>query len=119
MSAALKKVEGVASVDVSLEKGTVDIVLKPDNTTTLPWLRRTIRSNGNETKDATVTARGRLVEVPDGLSLDLLNGSSLPIVRPSTSAKNRFTASNKVVEVTGVARADETNAERLTIASVK
>ena len=115
----MEKVEGVASVDVSLEKGTVDIVMKPDNTTTLPWLRRTIRSNGNETKDATITARGRFVEVADGLSLDLLNGSSLPIVRPASSAKNRFTASNKVVEVAGVSRADATNAERLTITSVK
>ena len=115
----MKKVEGVASVDVSLEKGTVDIVMKPENTTTLPWLRRTIRSNGNETKDATITARGRVVGAADGLALDLLNGSTLPIAKTPPGPKVRLAASDRVVEVTAVSRADATNAETLTITSVK
>lgn len=114
----MKKVEGVATVEVSLKKGTVDIRLKPDNTTTLPWLRRTIRSNGNETKDATVTARGRVVAAAGGLVLDLLNGSNLPMTNASP-AKVSLVASDRVIEITGISRADETNAEKLTITAVK
>lgn len=113
----MKKVEGVATVEVSLKKGTVDIRLKPDNTTTLPWLRRTIRSNGNDTKDASVTARGRVLAAAGGLVLDLLNGSTLPMAAPP--AKVSLVASDRVIEITGISRADETNAEKLTITSVK
>jgi copper chaperone CopZ len=113
VSAALKKVDGVASVDVSSVTGTIDIALKPDNKATLPLLRRTIRSTGNETKDAAITARGRIVGAGDTFALDLLNGSSLPLAKAAAGA---FDA---LVEVTGVSRADDKNVELLTISSIK
>ena len=84
MSASLKKLDGVTSVEVSLEKGTVDIALAAGNTVTLPQLRRTIRSNGNETKDAQVEASGRVLVRDDTPIFDLLNGSTMELkARPA------------------------------------
>jgi copper chaperone CopZ len=113
VSAALKKVDGVASVDVSTDKGTIDIALKPDNKATLPLLRRTIRSTGNETTNAAITARGRLVGAGDTFALDLLNGSSLPVPKAPGAA------ADAIVEVTGISVADDKNVEQLTISAIK
>ena len=41
MSVAIKKLDGVASVEVSLDKANADIRFNADNTITLPQLRRT------------------------------------------------------------------------------
>lgn len=113
MSVAIKKLEGVETVEVSLEKASAVITLKPDNTVTLPLLRRTIRSNGYPTRDAQITAKGTIVERDGKFLLDLLNGSALEIVG---SAAERPA---KPVEVTGTSREDDKRTERLTIASVK
>ena len=77
MSVALKKLDGVESVDVSLEKASADIRLKPGNTITLPQLRRIIREAGYPTKDAQIEARGTVIERNGRPTLDLQNGSFL------------------------------------------
>lgn len=115
MSVALKKLEGVESVDVALEKTSadIDITLKADNTITLPQLRRIIRSNGYPTKDAQVTARGRLIDRDGTQVLDLLNESTLELAaRPKESPADP-------VEITGVSRPGEKDTELLTISSMK
>lgn len=113
MSAAIRKLEGVESVDVSLEKALVDIALKPDNTVTLPQLRRTIRSNGNETKDARIAGRGRIVDRDGRPILDLLNGATMPLEsRPND-------APNGVVDIAGVAIEQAGNVEQVTITGIK
>ncbi|HMF98936.1 MAG TPA: heavy metal-associated domain-containing protein [Vicinamibacterales bacterium] len=98
MSVAIKKLDGVESVDVSLEKATADIRLKPGNTITLPQLRKIIRQSGYPTKNAQVNARGTFVERNGQPALDLQNGSFLELsVKPSTAAAS-------AVDVTGVSR---------------
>lgn len=113
MRVAVNKLEGVESVTVSLEKGSADIRLKPDNKITLPQIRRVIRSNGYPTKDADITARGRILVEGGQRTLDLLNGSTLRIV---DGAKDTPAA---IVEITGVSRADDKNEERLTISAIR
>jgi len=113
VSAAVKKMDGVESVDVSLEKGSVDIKLKADNTVTLPQLRRTIRSNGNEAKDATIAGRGKIVDRDGKPVLDLLNGTTMEI-EPGPKA-----APGGVVDVTGVSKERSRDVERVTITEVK
>jgi hypothetical protein len=76
---AIKKLDGVESVDVSLEKASADIRLKGGNTITLPQLRRIIREGGHPTKDARVEARGTFVERNGKPVLDLQNGSFLEL----------------------------------------
>lgn len=62
MSVAIKKVEGVVSVKVSLNQGRADVTLAPGNKVTVERLRSAVRDNGFTPKDARVKLRGRLVE---------------------------------------------------------
>jgi hypothetical protein len=59
---AIRKLSGVESVEVSLERASAQILLRPDNRVTMPQLRKIIKDNGFSAKDATVTATGTLVE---------------------------------------------------------
>jgi copper chaperone CopZ len=109
VSVAIKKLDGVESVDVSLEKAAADIRLKPGNAVTLPQLRRIIRQAGYPTRDAQVDARGTILERNGKLTLDLQNGSYLELAaRPARSATG-------VVDVAGVSRTIEKDRETLTI----
>lgn len=113
MSVALKKLDGVESVDVSLEKASADIRLRADNHLTLERIREVIRKNGYPTKDADVTARGKVVEQGGKAVFDLLNGSTIELTaKPTPEAAG-------VVEITGVSRVQGKSGDRLTIASVK
>jgi len=109
VSVAIKKLDGVESVEVSLEKATADIRLKSGNTITLPQLRRLIRQAGYPTKDAHVEARGTFVERSGKPTLDLQNGSFLELaIKPSTLPAG-------VVDVSGVSRVVDKEREVLTI----
>jgi copper chaperone CopZ len=113
VSVALKKLDGVESVDVSLEKASADIRLKPGNAMTLPELRRIIRQSGYPTKDARVDARGTFVERNGKPALDLQNGSFLELAAGPT------TPAGGVVDVTGVSRVVDKEREVLTMTSRK
>lgn len=105
----MKKLDGVESVDVSLEKATADIRLRPGNTITLPQLRRLIRQSGYPTKDARVDARGTVVDRDGKPALDLQNGTFLELTAKPTPP------SASVVDVTGVSRVVGKEREVLTI----
>jgi copper chaperone CopZ len=111
MSTAVKKLDGVESVELIADKGVAVIRLKADNKVTLAQLRRVIKSVGYEAKAAAITARGRISG--GGSSFDLLNGSVLQL------AGAAHDASDAIVEVTGVAKPGEQDAEILTIATVR
>ena len=113
MSAALKKLDGVESVDISAEKGTVDIKLAPGNALSVPRIRREIRSRGNEPREAQVTARGRFRDRDGTPVLDLLNGVSMELDGAPEKART------ETVEVTGVSTERTRDAERLKIAHIK
>ena len=98
MRVALQKLDGVESVDVSLEKASADIRLKAGNAITLPQLRQVIRQSGYPTKDARIEARGAIVDRNGKPALDLQNGTFLELAaRPSGAASG-------VGDVTGVSR---------------
>lgn len=60
MSVSVKKIAGVESVHVYLNKGLVDITLKPGNTVKLAQLRKAIRDDAFTPKQARVTVIGKL-----------------------------------------------------------
>ncbi len=62
MSVAFKKVEGVESVNVSLNKGVADIKLRDGNKVTVEHVREVIRKNGFTPKESTVRVRGKVIE---------------------------------------------------------
>jgi copper chaperone CopZ len=113
VSVAIKKLEGVETVEVSLEKSSAVVTLKANNKVTLPQLRRVIRSSGYPTRDAQVDARGRITERDGKLVFDLLNGSVLELTDKPANAPSTD------VEISGVSRAVDKDSERLTIARVK
>ena len=62
MSVAVKKVRGVETVDVSLNKGEALIRLKPGNTVTVEQIRQVVIDNGFTPRDSDVEVVGRVVE---------------------------------------------------------
>jgi len=113
VSVAVKKLDGVQTVDVSLEKASADIRLKPGNRITLTQLRDVIKKNGYPTKDAQVEARGRFVDRNGVNALDLLNGSALEIAgKPGDGG-------SAIMTVTGVSRAVGKDREQLTLTTSK
>ena len=58
MRVALKGVEGVDNVDVSLNQGRATVKLKPGNHVTLAQLRAAVAKNGFANKEAAVVAVG-------------------------------------------------------------
>lgn len=66
---ALRKVAGVESVDVSLNKGLARVKLKAGNTVSMPQLWELIYKNGYTPKTTTVSVRGELTIVAGTLQL--------------------------------------------------
>jgi copper chaperone CopZ len=68
---AIRKIDGVQTVEVSLNRGLAVITFKPENRIGIGRVRDLIRSNGFTPKDADVRIRGRVVERDGGLVLTL------------------------------------------------
>ena len=115
MRVAVTKLPGVESADVSLDKASADIRLKPDNRITMTQLRAVLKQNGYPTRNAQIDARGRIVDRGGTLLVDLLNGSTMEIDPRGASVK----ASDQIVQITGVSAADGKGRERLTVQSLK
>ena len=58
----MRKLPGVESVDVSLERAMTDVRLRPGNTVTLDRLRRVIKNNGFNAEEADITVVGKIRE---------------------------------------------------------
>jgi copper chaperone CopZ len=74
VSVAIKKVEGIDDVNVSLNEGNASIKLKPGNTVTVEQVREIVRKNGFTPKDATAKVAGTIIE-RDGKAALQVNGS--------------------------------------------
>ena len=66
---ALKKVAGVESVGVSLNKGLATVKLKSGNTVSVPQLWELIHKNGYTPKTTVVSVRGELANVNGAIQL--------------------------------------------------
>jgi len=66
---ALKKVPGVESVEVSLNKGLATVKLKPGNTVAVPQLWQLLHEKGYTPKTTVVSVRGELANVQGRLQL--------------------------------------------------
>lgn len=73
---AIKKVEGVKSVKVSLNKGEADIKFKPGNKATVERIRNIIRENGFTPKAADIRIVGQVTE-RGGMPALAVNGLDL------------------------------------------
>jgi len=106
------KLPGIESADVSLATATADIRFEPDNRITMPQLREALKKNGYPTRDAQVSARGKVMNRDGTRVLDLLNGSTIDLVDTPAAAR---LPEGEIIDVIGTARAAPKASETLTI----
>ena len=95
---AIRKLPGVESVDVSLERAMTDVRLKPNNTVTLSQLRRVIKSGGFNAKEATVTAVGTLIEQGGKPAVNVSIINTVWLVVPDSARRSAYEEAVKRVE---------------------
>jgi hypothetical protein len=84
---ALKGVNGVESVDVSLNKGLATVTLKDGNIVTMKQLQAAITRNGYSTKQSLVTAVGQLSLKDNRLLLRVSGSNEEFALSPEGAAK--------------------------------
>jgi copper chaperone CopZ len=95
---AIRKLPGVESVDVSLERAITDVRLKPDNTVTLSQLRRAIKNGGFNAKEATVTAVGRLIDQSGKPAVDVSIINTVWLLLPDSTRPSAYQEAVRRVE---------------------
>lgn len=107
MSVALKKVEGVESVNVSLNEGLATIRLREGNKATVEQLRHVVRKNGFTPKESTVTVVGKVIERNGKPALEV-NGPDVVLLLTGDVAELSKRMGKRVV-VSGVVPAPGNN----------
>lgn len=106
MSAAIRKIEGIAGVDVSLSGKFADVTLKAGNRVDPERIRQAIRESGFSPKEADVKVAGRIVERGGKLALEVSGLDDvvyLLVEHPEAKDKlaEAHKAAGKAVVVTG------------------
>jgi len=97
---AIMKCPGVASVDVSLNKGLATVKLKPGNSIRPSDLWEAIRKNGNTAKSTRVTVRGEIL--PGGTQFKVTDSGETFELKPLPQATQQIKASaGKTVAIEG------------------
>lgn len=91
MRVAVNEIDGIDSVEVSLNRGVVVIRLRPENRVTLAGIRDAIRERGFTPKEAEVRARGTVVD----------DGGHLALAMPGSAAVIRLVADSQAPGVIG------------------
>jgi copper chaperone CopZ len=94
---AMKKVPGVDTVDVSLNKGLATVKLKPGNTVSVPQFWEVLHQKGYTPKTTVVSVRGELAGGPGRLQLKVLGTKDVLNLAPD--AKNAAAYSDAVIKV--------------------
>ena len=81
---ALRKVIGVESVQVSLNKGLATVKLKPGNTVSVPQLWELIHKNGYTPKATAVSVRGELATMNGQLQLKVSGTQQVLALAPNS-----------------------------------
>ena len=106
MRVSLLSVSGVATVDVSLERGLATVKLKPGNSVTFKQLQTAITKNGFTMKESTVVAAGKVVPADGNTKLQISGSNeavslvpeSLTVAVPAWSTANSVVVEGKVPE---------------------
>ncbi len=126
MRVAVQKLPGVESVNVSLERASTDIQLRPGNSITLEQLRSIIKNNGFTTKEATVTVDGNLIERGGQPALDVTGTNTVMLIVDDTKqpgilkqVQDRLRSKPAgLVRLTGVVESGADSPDRLQVQAV-
>lgn len=100
MRVSLMSVNGVASVEVSLDKGLATVRLKPGNSVTLKQLQQAITKNGFTMKDSKIVAAGKLIHDGNARKLQVSGSEEILALVPESSASATPDSTPVVVEGT-------------------
>lgn len=102
MRVSLLSVSGVASVDVSLDKGLATVKLKPGNSVTLKQLQGAITKNGFTMKESKLVAAGKLIRDGNNAKLQIsVSNEVVALVPESPAATAAVTSGGTAVVVEG------------------
>jgi copper chaperone CopZ len=97
---SLMSVNGVASVEVSLDKGLATVRLKPGNSVTLKQLQQAITKNGFTMKDSKIVAAGKIIDEGNARKLQVSGSEEILALVPASSASATPDSTQIVVEGT-------------------
>ena len=86
LTVAMKKLEGVETVDISLNKSAAELTLREGNRVTIDQLRTIIKRNGFTPKEAVVTTIGVPARKTGGLVLEVRGQPSVLAIAPGGTA---------------------------------
>jgi len=78
-------VNGVASVEVSLEKGLAAVKLKPGNSVTLQQIQNAITKNGFTMKQSHLIAAGKVIQAGSGAKFQISGSNETLALVPESS----------------------------------
>lgn len=97
MSVAIRKIEGVASVEVSLNGGFADVKLKPGNRIDAERIRQVARDNGFTPKGAEVRVAGQLIEQGGTPALSVTSLDAVYLLVEHAEAKGKLAEARKAL----------------------
>jgi hypothetical protein len=98
---SLKAVQGVDTVNVSLENGLASVTLKPGNSATLKQLGDAIAKNGFTMKNSEATIAGKVIQEGGRVELQITGSNDKLELVPDTAAEPAARLAGKDVEVSG------------------
>ena len=97
MSVSIKKIEGVESVNVSLNQGSANIRLQPANTVRIEQILRAVTNNGFTPKEAKISAVGTVLSTEAKLKFQIAGTNQSFDVLFDTAVKDISDAVRKEV----------------------
>ena len=94
---ALKKVKGVESVEVSLNKGLATVKLKPGNTVSVPQLWQLLHNQGYTPKATAVSVRGVLAGAQGHVQLKVTGTKDTLMLAPDPKNPGVYSDASKKV----------------------
>ncbi|MFL6452209.1 MAG: heavy-metal-associated domain-containing protein [Bryobacteraceae bacterium] len=95
VNVALKKVPGVESVEVSLNKGLATVKLKPGNTVSVPQFWQLLHEKGYTPKTTAVSVRGELAEAQGHMQLKVAGTKDTLMLAPDPKNPGAYSDASK------------------------
>src|SRR3982750_3588604 len=95
VNVALKKVPGVESVEVSLNKGLATVKLKPGNTVAVPQFWQLLHEKGYTPKAKEVSVRGELADVQGHVQLKVIGTKDTLMIAPDPKNPGAYSDASK------------------------
>ena len=125
MRVAIRKLPGIESVDVSLERATAGIRLREGNSITLAQLRQIIKNNGFSSKEAAVTVVGKLIERGGKPAIDVTGTKIVMLIVPDAKQSDAYqriegqlqAASGRTIELQGTVESQLDQPDQIVVSS--